>query len=150
MLHIFIDADACPVKEETFRVALRYGLTVHLVANGPLRVPAEGDVRLVVVSDGFDAADNWIAEQAGPGDIVITADIQLAKRCLDNQARVIGLSGRSFTPANIGSALASRALMQDLRDMGVVQGGNAPMTKQDKSQFLQELDRVIHAVKRGR
>lgn len=150
MLHIFIDADACPVKEETFRVALRYGLTVHLVANGPLRVPTEGDVRLVVVSDGFDAADNWIAEQAGPGDIVITADIQLAKRCLDNQARVIGPSGRSFTPANIGSALASRALMQDLRDMGVVQGGNAPMTKQDKSQFLQELDRVIHAVKRGR
>lgn len=150
MLQIFIDADACPVKEETFRVALRYGLTVHLVANGPLRVPAEGDVRLVVVSDGFDAADNWIAETAGPGDIVITADIQLAKRCLDREARVIGPSGRSFTPANIGSALASRALMQDLRDMGVVQGGNAPMTKQDKSQFLQELDRVINAVKRGR
>lgn len=150
MPEIFIDADACPVKEETFRVALRYGLTVHLVANSPLRVPAEGDVRLVVVSDGFDAADNWIVEKAAKDDIVISADIQLAKRCLDNGARVVGPTGRSFTPANIGAALASRALMQDLRDMGVVQGGNAPMSKSDKSAFLQELDRVINAVKRGR
>lgn len=150
MLDIYIDADACPVKEETFRVALRYGLQVYLVSNGPLRVPAEGKVQLVVVSDGFDAADNWIADQTGPGDIVVTADIQLAKRCLDKGSKVIGTQGRPFTPANIGSALAARALMQDLRDMGVVQGGGPPMSKQDKSRFLQELDKAVNEAKRGR
>ncbi|MFV3075794.1 YaiI/YqxD family protein [Niveispirillum fermenti] len=149
-MEIFIDADACPVKEETFRVAERYGMAVHLVANGPLRVPPGGLVRLVVVSDGFDAADNWIADHCGPGDIAITADIQLAKRCLDKGAKVLGSNGRPFTPANIGGALASRALMQDLRDMGVVPGGNAPMSKQDKSRFLQELDKMANEVKRGR
>lgn len=150
MQEIYVDADACPVKEETFRVAERYGMPVHLVANGPLRIPTGGLVRLVVVSDGFDAADNWIAENCGPGDIVVTADIQLAKRCLDRGAKVLGNNGRLFTAANIGSALASRALMQDLRDMGVVQGGNAPMTKADKSKFLQELDKMANEVKRGR
>lgn len=150
MLEIYVDADACPVKEETFRVAERYAMPVHLVANGPLRVPPGGLVQLVVVSDGFDAADNWIAEKCGPGDIVVTADIQLAKRCLDRGAKVLGNNGRPFTAANIGSALASRALMQDLRDMGVVQGGNAPMTKADKSKFLQELDKMANEVKRGR
>lgn len=150
MLDLYIDADACPVKEECFRVAERYGLAAFLVANAPLRVPAGGRISLIVVSDGFDAADDWIVEKCGAGDIVVSADIQLAKRCLDKGAKVVGPTGRSFTPDNIGSALASRALMQDLRDMGVVQGGNAPMAKQDKSRFLQELDRVVNAVKRGR
>ena len=105
MLQIYIDADACPVKEETFRVALRYGLKVFLVANGPLRVPPDGSVELVVVSDSFDAADNWIAEQASVGDIVVTADIPLAKRALDKGARVIGPTGRPFTNDSIGAAL---------------------------------------------
>ncbi len=150
MLDIYIDADACPVKEESFRVALRYDLQLYLVANGPLRVPAEGKVQLVVVQDSFDAADNWIAERCGAGDIVVTADIQLAKRCLDRGARVVGPNGRPFTAANIGSALASRALMQDLRDMGLVQGGGPPMSRQDKSRFLQALDQAVNDARRGR
>ena len=149
MLQIYIDADACPVKEETYRVALRYGLKVFLVANGPLRVPSEGDVELVVVSDGFDAADNWIAEQAAVGDIVVTADIPLAKRALDRGARVIGPTGRPFTDASIGAALATRALMADLRAMGTVQGGNAPMSKTDKSRYLSALDQAINAIRKS-
>lgn len=149
MLQIYIDADACPVKEETFRVALRYQLKVFLVANGPLRVPAEGNVELVVVSDSFDAADNWIAEQASVGDIVVTADIPLAKRALDRGARVIGPTGRPFTEASIGAALATRALMADLRAMGTVQGGNAPMSKTDKSRYLSALDQAINAIRKS-
>lgn len=148
MLQIYIDADACPVKEETFRVAQRYGLKVFLVANGPLRVPPDGNVELVVVSDGFDAADNWIAEQASVGDIVVTADIPLAKRALDRGARVIGPTGRPFTDASIGAALATRALMADLRAMGTVQGGNAPMSKTDKSRYLSALDQAINAIRK--
>lgn len=145
---ILVDADACPVKEEVFRVAQRYGWAVTLVANAPLRVPPGGLVRLVVVGDAFDAADDWIAERAAPGHIVVTADIPLADRCLKAGARVIGPQGRPFTPQSIGGAIAMRALMRDLRDMGVVQGGNAPMSKQDKSRFLQALDQAVIAIQR--
>ncbi len=150
MLDIYVDADACPVKDEIFRVADRYQLQVFLVANGPLRVPPGGRVQLVVVSDSFDAADDWIAERAAKGDIVVTADIPLADRCLKNGAKIIGPSGRPFTTASIGQAMAMRTLMRDLRDMGVVQGGNAPMSKQDKSRFLSALDEAINLTKRGR
>jgi uncharacterized protein YaiI (UPF0178 family) len=148
MLQIYIDADACPVKDETYRVAERYGLKVFLVANAPLRVPAGGNVELVVVSDGFDAADDWIAEQAAVGDIVVTADIPLAKRALEKGARAIGPTGRPFTTDSIGAALATRALMADLRAMGTVQGGNAPMSKNDKSRYLSALDQAINAIKK--
>lgn len=145
---ILVDADACPVKEEVFRVAERYAWPVFVVANAPLRIPLGGLVQLVVVDDGFDAADNWIAERAAPGGIVVTADIPLADRCLKAGARVIGHQGRPFTPQSIGTAMAMRTLMRDLRDMGVVQGGNAPMSRQDKSQFLQALDQAIIAITR--
>ncbi|TWB34313.1 hypothetical protein FBZ90_12613 [Nitrospirillum pindoramense] len=148
MLEIYVDADACPVKEEVFKVAERYQLKSYLVSNGPLRVPPGGLVQLVVVSDGFDAADDWIATHCGVGDIVITADIPLADRCLKAGSRVIGPTGRPFTPQSIGTAIATRALMSDLRAMGVVQGGNAPMAKRDKSQFLQALDQAVNAVRK--
>ncbi|MFM2042824.1 MAG: hypothetical protein RLY86_1400 [Pseudomonadota bacterium] len=154
LLDIYIDADACPVKEETFKVALRYDLKVFLVSNAPLRVPGEGRVELVVVTDGFDAADDWIAERIGPGDICVTADIPLAKRCLDKGARAIGPKGVPFTPSSIGSAIAMRALMQDLREMARAEGGPqhlggpAPFAKADRSRFLQELDKAVVQAKR--
>lgn len=147
---IYVDADACPVKAEIYKVAGRTGCKVWLVANSPLRLPSECMSELVVVGAGFDAADDWIAEHAGPSDVVVTADIQLADRCLKRGAVVIGSTGKPFTPDSIGSAIATRALMQDLRDMGVVSGGNAPMRAQDKSQFLQTLDQAVQALKAGR
>ena len=150
MLNIYVDADACPVKAEIYKVAGRTGSKVWLVSNAPLRLPTECLSELVVVGSEFDAADNWIAEQAGANDIVVTADIPLADRALKNGAVVIGPSGRPFTNASIGAALASRALMADLRAMGEVQGGNAPMSQRDKSQFLQVLDEAVQALKRGR
>jgi len=154
MLEIYIDADACPVKDEVYRVAMRYDLKVFLVANSPLRVPQEGRVELVVVTDGFDAADNWIADRIGVGDICITSDIPLAKRCLDKGARAIGPKGNAFNMSSIGSALALRALMQDLREMSRAEGGPAnmggppPFTKADRSQFLQTLDTAVVAIRR--
>lgn len=154
MLDIYIDADACPVKEETFKVALRYDLKVYLISNAPLRVPVEGRVELVVVTDGFDAADDWIAESIGVGDICITADIPLAKRCLDKGARAIGPKGVPFTPNSIGSAMAMRSLMQDLREIARAEGGPgnlggpAPFAKADRSKFLQELDKAVVAIRR--
>ena len=117
MLHVYVDADACPVKDEVYRVAERYGLNVTLVANSPFRVPLHERIRLVVVGAGFDAADDWIATNAGAGDIVITADIPLASRCLKNGARVIGSTGKPFTDASIGQALAGRELSQHLREV---------------------------------
>ncbi|AWK86628.1 YaiI/YqxD family protein [Azospirillum thermophilum] len=149
-INIYVDADACPVKPEIYKVAGRTGCTVLLVANSPLRLPTECRAELVVVGDGFDAADNWIAERAGPTDVVVTADIPLADRCVKRGAVVIGPTGRPFTGDNIGQALASRALMQDLRDMGVAGGGNAPMSQRDRSQFLQTLDQAVQALKAGR
>jgi uncharacterized protein YaiI (UPF0178 family) len=149
MLTIFIDADACPVKDEIYRVAGRYDMAVKVVANAPLRVPASPRVELVVCP-GFGAADDWIAEQAGPGDIVITADIPLAARCLAKEARVLGPKGHALTDNDIGSALATRNLMDELRQGGAVTGGPAPMTAKDRSRFLAKLDETINAVRRAK
>ena len=148
MLHIFIDADACPVKDEVYRVAKRYGLSVTLVANSWMRVPGDARIKLETVAGGIDAADNWIAEHAGQDDIVISADIPLAARCLAKGAYVLGSTGRPFTRDNIGSALATRELLAGLRDLGEIGGGPAPFSKRDRSLFLQQLDELIHAVRR--
>jgi uncharacterized protein len=148
MLHIYVDADACPVKEEVYRVARRYALPVTLVANAPQRIPEE--FTLVVVREGLDAADDWIAEHAGEGDIVITADIPLAARCLRNGARVIGTTGRPFTDDNVGGALATREILSELRGAGEFTSGPPPMEKRDRSRFLQALDTAIQAIRRER
>ena len=142
---IFIDADACPVKDETYRVARRYAMRVVVVANAPLRVPAD-ELFELVVRTGFGAADDWIAEQCGPGDIVITADIPLAARALAKQARVIDSKGYARTDSDIGAALGMRDLMEQLRQSGSVTGGPAPMTPKDRSRFLSKLDEMVNAV----
>jgi uncharacterized protein YaiI (UPF0178 family) len=147
MHRIYIDADACPVKEEVYRVARRYSLPVAVVANAPLRVPA-GPWLELVVRQGFGAADDWIAEQAGPGDIVVTADIPLAARCLEKGARVLSTKGEPFSESDIGSALALRDLMDTLRQGGTITGGPAPMTAKDRSRFLARLDEMVNAVLR--
>ncbi len=148
MLHIFIDADACPVKQEVYRVAGRYGLHVTLVANSWMRVPNEPWIALKVVGDGLDAADDWIAEHAQPLDIVITADVPLASRCVKAGARVMGPTGKPFTQDNIGQAVATRDLLSELRSMGEITGGPPPLKKRDKSNFLQRLDDVIQSIHR--
>src|ERR1700732_4857622 len=135
MLTIYVDADACPVKDEVYRVARRYEMRVLVVANALMRVPSDGLVELVTCS-GFGKVDDWIAEQAGAGDIVITADIPLAARCLAKEARVLDAKGHAFTDNDIGSALAMRDLMNDLRQGGEITGGPAPMTAKDRSRFL--------------
>jgi uncharacterized protein YaiI (UPF0178 family) len=148
MLTIYVDADACPVKEEVYRVAGRHEMCVRVVANTTMRVPVDALVELVVCT-GFGAVDDWIVEQAGAGDIVITADIPLAARCLANEARVLDPKGKPFTENDIGSALAARSLMDELRQGGLVTGGPAPMTPKDRSRFLSKLDETIHAVRRA-
>ncbi len=148
MLDIYVDADACPVKAEIFRVAERYQLKVILVANSWMRLPDDPRISLVTVADGLDAADDWIAEQAGLGDIVITADIPLAARGVKNGARVIGPTGHPFTEDSIGETLATRNLMTELREAGDIRGGGRPFAKQDRSRFLQSLDTAIQAIKR--
>ena len=147
-MHIYIDADACPVKEEVYRVARRYAIGVTLVANKPQRIPDDASIALVVVREGLDAADDWIAEHAGAGDIVITADIPLAARCLRNGARVIGTTGRPFTEDNVGAALATREILSDLRTAGEFTSGPPPFEKRDRSRFLQALDTAIQAIRR--
>ena len=147
---IYIDADACPVKAEIYRVAERYGLKVYVVSNSYLGVPRDPRVELVVVSDGFDAADDWIAERAGPGDIVVTADIPLADRTLKAGAAVIGNTGVPFTASSIGMAIASRELMSTLRAMGEATGGPKPMTQRDRSRFLSALDEAVQKLRRQR
>ena len=149
MLTIYVDADACPVKDEVYRVAGRYGWRVVVVANAPLRVPAGERVELVV-RPGFGAADDWIADQAGPGDIVVTADIPLADRALKAGAAAIGNTGVPFTAASIGMAMANRELLSNLRAMGEVTGGPKPMTQRDRSRFLSALDEAIQKINRGR
>jgi uncharacterized protein YaiI (UPF0178 family) len=144
---IFIDADACPVKDETYRVARRYQMRVVVVANSTMRVPAEANVELVVRT-GFGAADDWIAEQCGRGDIVLTADIPLAARALAKYARVLDWKGRPLTDNDIGSALGMRDLMEHLRQEGATTGGPAPMTPRDRSRFLSKLDEMVNAVRR--
>jgi uncharacterized protein len=146
---IFIDADACPVKTEVYRVAERYVVPVRVVANAPMRMPAGGPAELVVRT-GFGAADDWIAEQAEPGDIVVTADIPLAARSLAKGARVLDPKGHAFTANNIAEALAMRAMLEEARQRGEATGGPAPMTSKDRSRFLSRLDEMVNAVRRGR
>ena len=141
---ILIDADACPVKEEIYRVAERYKAQVRVVSNSPFRVPVSERVKRVVVSDSFDAADDWIAENADERSVVITGDILLAERCLKAGARVLKHNGEEFDTASIGSAIATRAIMEDLRaGMDGIGGGPPPFSRADRSQFLQALDRVL-------
>ena len=148
MLEIFVDGDACPVKDEVYRVAGRYGLKVWVVSNGWLSVPASPLVERVIVTDGLDVADDWIADRVGPGDIAITADIPLADRCVKRGARVIGPTGRPFTESSIGSDLAMRNLMTSLRETGEIRGSGRPFTKQDRSRFLGALDTAMQAIRR--
>lgn len=149
MLHIYIDGDACPLKEETYRVAARYGLRVTVVANKAMRIPEEG-VELVVVSEGLDVADDWIAARAGRGDIVITADVPLAARCIARGASVIGTTGRPFTEDNIGEAVATRDLFAEMREAGGTIGGPPPFQKKHRSTFLQTLDATVSRILRER
>jgi len=147
-LEIYVDADACPVKSEIVRVAERHGLVVHMVSNSWMRL-AEGPlVKRVIVSEGFDAADDWIAERVGTGDIVVTADIPLADRCLKAGARALGPTGKPFTADNIGTAMAMRDLMGHLRDTGEVSGNNPAFSSRDRSQFLQVLESTVQSGKR--
>lgn len=151
-MKILVDADACPVKEEIYKVAWRHGAPVTIVSNSPIRVPAHALVDRVVVSDGFDAADDWIAERADAFSICITADILLADRCLKAGAVVIAPNGKPFTASSIGAAVATRAIMADLRAgaMGDAIGGPAPFSKADRSRFLSALDEALVRLKRGR
>ena len=146
---IWVDADACPVKEEIYKVAFRHAVPVTIVSNSPIRIPAHDLLDRVVVSDGFDAADDWIAERADAGTVCITADILLAERCLKAGARVLKHDGRAFDAASIGSAVATRAIMEDLRaGMDGAHGGPPPFSKADRSNFLQALDRVMVELRR--
>ena len=149
-LTIYIDADACPVREETYKVALRHGVPVIVVANNFLRVMDHPLISRIMVSDGFDAADDYIAERAGPASIVITSDIPLADRCLKAGGQVLAPNGKPFTEDSIGSALAVRAIMSDLRAgaMGENIGGPPPFSNRDRSTFLQTLHEMIVALKR--
>ena len=145
---IYMDGDACPVKAEVYRVARRYEIKVYVVANALLRVPPDDLIELVVVKGGFDAADDWIAERINEGDIAITADIPLADRCLKRGAHVLGPKGVEFTEDAIGNALATRVLLDMLRQSGEFGGGPAPFVNADRSRFLAKLDALIHAVRR--
>ena len=147
-VRILVDADACPVKEEIYRVAYRHEVPVVIVSNSHLRIPAHPLLSRVVVSDSFDAADDWIAEQAGPKSVVVTADILLADRCIKAGSVVIGPNGKPFTANMIGSAVATRAIMADLRAGGDVIGGPAPFAKADRSRFLSALDESLVRLKR--
>ena len=150
MSEIFVDADSCQVKREVYRVAKRYGLRVTLVANSQMHIPSEDWLKLVVVSDQFDAADDWIVEYITKNDIVISGDIPLASRCLKKGARVLGPNGRVFTDDSIGDALATRDLMSHLRDIGIMTGGPAPFEKRDRSRFLHSLDSIIQDIRNGK
>lgn len=143
---LFIDADACPVKEEAIRVATRYGWTVALVSNQGMRPHPQTNVMNVVVGSSFDAADDWIVEQLQPGDVVVTSDIPLAGRCLQKGGAALKPNGQPFTGQNIGTALALRELNSYLREAGEISGHNAAFTKKDRSQFLQALDRMLSQI----
>ena len=149
MLDIYVDADGCPVKGEVYRVARRYGLHVTLVANARMRLPDEDNLELVVVGDTFDAADDWIVEHVDENDIVITGDIPLAHRCLQVGAQVLDPRGREYDANSIGSALAMRDLLAELREQGTMSGGPAPFQKRDRSQFLQCLDEIVQRISRS-
>ena len=147
---IYVDADACPVKQEIYKVAQRHGWTVQVVANGIIALPTHPLIKRVVVDGGFDAADNWIAERAVPGDVVITADIPLAARCVKAGAAVLAHNGKGFSDRSIGMALASRNLMAELREAGQVTGGPRPFAQRDRSAFLSALHETIEKIKRAR
>ena len=149
MPRILVDADACPVKEEIYKVAFRHEVPVTIVSNSPIRVPQHPLIVRIVVSDSFDAADDWIAEQAAADAVVITADILLADRCLKAGAKVLGSNGKPFTTSSIGAAIATRAIMADLRADGTAIGGPPPFSKTDRSRFLSALDEVLVKMKRA-
>ena len=149
MTEIYIDADGCPVKDEVYRVAKNKGLFVHVVCNAYLNVPADSQINLVVVENTPEAADDWIAEQASAGDIVITTDIPLADRCLKRGARVLDPRGQEFDDDSIGRALAIRDLKSDLRAMNLVGGGPPPFGNKDRSRFLSRLHEVIQSIARS-
>ncbi|MFN7180958.1 YaiI/YqxD family protein [Hyphomonas sp.] len=148
---ILVDADACPVKDEIYKVAFRLGVPVVIVANSYIRIPEHSLITRKIVSDGFDAADDWIAGEANAASLVVTADIPLADRCLKAGAKVLAHNGKPFTPDSIGGALASRAIMADLRVgvAGIGAGGPAPFSKADRSRFLSALDTALVALKRA-
>ncbi|HKZ97118.1 MAG TPA: YaiI/YqxD family protein [Hyphomicrobiaceae bacterium] len=148
-MEIYVDADACPVKDEALRVAERHGATIHYVANSWMRLAESPLARRVVVADGPDAADDWIVGRIGPGDIAVTADIALAARCLKKGARVVGPTGKPFTDSGIGMALAMRDLSRHLRETGESRGFNADFTRQDRSRFLMALEEAVQEIKRG-
>jgi hypothetical protein len=150
MLRILVDADAVPVKQEVFRVALRYGIKVVMVANSPINIQQEDWLETVVVSGRFDAADDWIVEHVQKNDIVVTGDIPLAARCLKKAARVLDYRGRILTENSIGNLLATRDLMAHLRDIGVNTGGPKVFEKKDRSRFLQSLDTIVQSILNGK
>jgi uncharacterized protein len=148
-IRIFVDADACPVKAEIYRVAERHGTKVFVVSNSMMAIPAAPWIERVIVGDAQDAADDWIAERAVRGDIVVTADVPLAARAVNTGADVIGPNGRAFTEASIGNTLATRDLMADLRSAGMITGGPKPFSARDRSAFLSALDLAIVRLKRA-
>lgn len=143
MPQIYVDADACPVKDEIRRIVERHNIVAHLVSNRGLKTGAHPLIRNVLVGDGFDAADNWIVEHLAPGDVVITGDIQLADRCLKSGAQVIGHDGKPFTMNSIGAALAMRELSSQLRDMGEIKGGGPAFSRRDRTAFLNALEQAV-------
>jgi uncharacterized protein YaiI (UPF0178 family) len=149
---IYIDADACPVREEVFRVAGRLGLVVHVVSNGsrPIRPPGLPNVNMVTVSEGADIADDWIAEHITATDVCVTADIPLAARCIEKGAQALAHTGKRWTTDNIGGALAGREINRYRREIGVNTGGPPPLTRQDRSRFLSELDAAVQAARKPR
>lgn len=148
MTHIYIDGDACPVKDEVFKVAGRYGLAVIVVGNAWLRLPSDPLISMIVVPEGPDAADDRIAELITAGDICVTNDIPLGSRCLLKRALVLRPTGKPMTENSIGDALATRDLMNTLREIGTMTGGPAPFNKQDRSRFLSALDTMVHQARR--
>lgn len=150
LTRIYVDADACPVKDEIYKVAERHGLPVSIVAGGFIRVPQHPLIERIAAGSGMDAADDWIAERARDGDIVITADIPLASRCVKAGATVIAPNGKPFTEQSIGMTLAMRNLMTDLRSSGEITGGPRGFTPRDRSTFLSALDSAIRRIARGR
>ncbi len=148
MPRIYVDADGCPVKDEVHRVAKRYAVPVVYVADAWMRVPESSLVELEVVRGDFDAADDWIVERVASGDLVVTADIPLADRCLKKGARVLGHRGREFTSEGIAEAMARRELAAELREMGIQTGGPAPFDKRARSDFLQAMDVILTAMAR--
>lgn len=147
---ILVDADACPVKDEIYKVALRRRVAVTIVSNSPIRIPSHPLLSRIVVGAGFDAADDWIVERAGPATVVVTSDILLADRCLKVGGSVLSPTGKPFTTASIGNAIAVRAIMADLRAGGAAIGGPAPFARTDRSRFLSALDDLLAKLERQR